>query len=400
MGGARAVEIGKSGGRRLKACDPAVKVATSDDAWIGPQDGSRRTNNEAGGTWIGTWFCWRECRSRSPSLLRLRAIHEPDPIADDRALVIEPLDTVWRRAASAMAERTRSPILSLSGLGLVLAVSGCGLAESPVLAPKGPITLTMRDLLFDAFGLMLIVVIPVFLMAAVFVWFYRPASKHDVYQPDWGYSVWMDALVWLVPAAIVIAVGSMVWESTHKLDPYRPLDSAQQPLEVQAVAQDWKWLFLYPEQDIAVVNELVFPSGRPLSLKITSDTVMNSFLIPALGGQIYAMAGMETQLHLLADQPGEFQGRNTQFSGSGFANQHFEARATSDQDFEAWVAKARQSGVKLDAAAYQQLAKPSQLHPVTYYAGFEPDLFARIIAKYAPAGPGALHSKHAQAESP
>ena len=258
-------------------------------------------------------------------------VHEAIPLADGRSPIIELSDTAWQRAASAMAERTRSPILVLSGLGLVLAVSGCGLAEAPVLAPKGPITLTMRDLLFDAFGLMLIVVIPVFLMAAVFVWFYRPASKHDVYQPDWGYSVWMDALVWLVPAAIVIAIGSMVWESTHKLDPYRRDDPDQQPLEVQAVAQDWKWLFLYPEQDIAVVNELVFPRGRPLSLKITSDTVMNSFLIPALGGQIYAMAGMETRLHLLADQPGEFHGRNTQFSGSGFANQHFEARAVSDR---------------------------------------------------------------------
>jgi cytochrome o ubiquinol oxidase subunit 2 len=330
----------------------------------------------------------------------LKAIHEPMPIAGSCSSIIELSDAGSKRPASAMAERRRSPIFALTGLGLVLALSGCGLAEAPVLAPKGPVTLIERNLLFDAFGLMLIVVIPVFLMAAVFVWFYRPASKHDVYQPDWGYSVWMDALVWLVPAAIVIAVGSMVWESTHKLDPYRPIDTGKQPLEVQAVAQDWKWLFLYPEQNIAVVNELVFPSGRPLSLRITSDTVMNSFLIPALGSQIYAMAGMATRLHLLADQPGEFRGRNMQFSGSGFANQHFEARAVSDQDFAAWVAKARQSEAKLDAAAYEQLAKPSQLHPVTYYGSFEPDLFARIIAKYAPAGPGASHSQQARADSP
>lgn len=255
-----------------------------------------------------------------------------------------------------------------------------------MLDPKGPITLIERDLLFTAFGLMLIVVIPVFLMAAVFVWFYRPASKHDVYQPDWGYSIWMDALVWLVPAAIVIAIGTLVWDYTHRLDPYRSLEADQRPLEVQAVAQDWKWLFLYPEQNVAVVNELVFPSGRPLSLRITSDTVMNSFLIPALGGQIYAMAGMETRLHLLADAPGQFAGRNMQYSGAGFAEQYFEARATSEQDFEAWVAKVRQSPDRLDEAAYEQLATPSELHPVTYYASFEPNLFARIIARYAPAG--------------
>ena len=134
------------------------------------------------------------------------------------------------------------------------------------------------------------------------------------------------------------------------------------------------------------MNELAFPSARPLSLRITSDTVMNSFLIPALGGQIYAMAGMETRLHLIADEPGRFAGRNMQYSGDGFANQYFEAIAMSDEEFEAWVAKARQSSETLDAAAYEELAKPSELHPVTYYASFAPDLFARIIAKYAPAG--------------
>jgi cytochrome o ubiquinol oxidase subunit II len=292
----------------------------------------------------------------------------------------------------------------LFALVLVLVLSGCGLADAPMLDPKGPITLTERDLLFDAFGLMLIVVIPVFLMAAVFTWFYRPASKHDVYQPDWGYSVWMDALVWLVPAAIVIAIGTILWDYTHRLDPYGSIDHDKQPLEVQVVAQDWKWLFLYPEQGIAVVNELALPSQRPLSLRITSDTVMNSFLIPALGGQIYAMAGMETRLHLLADEPGTFRGRNMQYSGDGFANQFFEAHAMSEEDFEAWVAKVRQSSDNLDNAAYEELAKPSELHPVTYYASFEPDLFASIIAKYGPhtdeQAAGAPAAGEAQAASP
>jgi cytochrome o ubiquinol oxidase subunit 2 len=130
----------------------------------------------------------------------------------------------------------------------------------------------------------------------VFVWFYRPVSRHDVYKPDWGYSVWMDGLVWLVPAAIVIAIGTLVWDYTHRLDPYKSIDPDKRPLEVQVVAQDWKWLFLYPEQGIATVNELAFPSQQPISLRITSDTVMNSFLIPALGGQIYAMAGMQTSI--------------------------------------------------------------------------------------------------------
>jgi cytochrome o ubiquinol oxidase subunit II len=302
-------------------------------------------------------------------------------------------------ARPASSWRRRSAAWIGAGSALLLLV-GCGLREAPVLDPKGPITLIERDLLFSAFGLMLLVVIPVFVMAFVFVWFYRPASKHDFYQPDWGYSVWMDALVWLVPAAIVIAIGTLVWDYTHKLDPYRNIDPSQRPLEVQAVAQDWKWLFLYPEQNVAAVNELAFPSGRPLSLRITSDTVMNSLLIPALGGQIYAMAGMETRLHLLADEPGRFAGRNMQYSGDGFANQYFDAVAMSDRDFEAWVAQARQSTETLDAGGYAQLAEPSELHPVTYYASFESDLFARIIAKYAPAGPGAPHAgAHAGGEA-
>jgi cytochrome o ubiquinol oxidase subunit 2 len=278
-------------------------------------------------------------------------------------------------------------------------VAGCGLAQAPVLDPKGPITLVQRDLLFTAFGLMLIVVIPVFVMAFIFVWWYRPASRHDIYDPDWGYSVWMDAVVWLVPALIVVVIGTLVWDFTHRLDPYKSIKSPHPPLEVQVVAQDWKWLFLYPEQNIAVVNELVFPAGRPLSLKITSDTVMNSFMVPALGGQIYAMAGMETRLNLLADKPGRFAGRNMQYSGSGFANQYFTAVAMSDQDFDAWVAKAKQPPNRLDTAAYEQLAKPSELHPVTYFSAFDPDLFARIIAQYAPAGPGAMPAGHAPAAS-
>jgi cytochrome o ubiquinol oxidase subunit 2 len=165
------------------------------------------------------------------------------------------------------------------------------------------------------------------------------------------------------------------------------------------VAQDWKWLFLYPEQGIATVNELAFPSEQPLSLKLTSDTVMNSFLIPALGGQIYAMAGMESRLHLMADEPGRFRGRNMQFSGSGFPDQYFEAIAATPEDFSAWVDKVKASPNTLDATAYEELAKPSELHPVTYYATFEPDLFARIIAKYAPAGAGAPPAGQAQAAS-
>jgi cytochrome o ubiquinol oxidase subunit II len=280
-------------------------------------------------------------------------------------------------------------------LGAALLGSGCDVRHAVLLNPKGPIALAERDLLFDAFCVMLIVVIPVFVMAFLFAWRYRASGGKGRYTPDWSYSGRIDAVVWLVPALIVLALGMLLWRTTHKLDPYNAIDTAVAPLEVQAVAQEWKWLFIYPEQGIAVVNQLVFPSGRPLSLKITSDTAMSSFYIPALGGQIYAMAGMETRLHLLADAPGTFTGRNTQYTGSGFPEQHFKAIAISPEEFDAWVAKAKQAPAKLDAATYPVLAARSLGHPVTYYSAFEPNLFQSIIAKYAQ-----THQAHSPRSSP
>ena len=208
------------------------------------------------------------------------------------------MDAIMKQA---LAHRSRRTAIAL---GVALLASGCDLRHAPILDPKGPIALAERDLLFTAVVLMLIVIIPVFVMTFLFAWRYRSSNGKARYTPDWSYSARIDAVIWLVPALIVIALGVLVWSNTHKLDPYRPIDSAVPPLEVEVVAQDWKWLFIYPEQEIAVVNQLVFPSQRPLSLKITSDTVMNSFFIPALGGQIYAMAGMQTRLQLLADAPG------------------------------------------------------------------------------------------------
>jgi cytochrome o ubiquinol oxidase subunit II len=268
--------------------------------------------------------------------------------------------------------------------GAALLGSGCDLNHAPILDPKGPIALAERDLLFTAVLLMLVVIIPVFVMTFLFAWRYRSSNRQASYTPDWSYSPGIDAVIWLVPALIVIALGVLLWSNTHRLDPYKPIDptAGVASLEVEAVAQDWKWLFIYPQQGIAVVNQLVFPSRTPLSLRITSDTVMNSFFIPALGGQIYAMAGMQTRLHLLADAPGRFVGRNTQYSGAGFSDQHFEAIAASPQDFDAWVAKVKQSPDRLDAAAYRALAAPSKGHPVTYYSAVAPNLFDTIVAKY------------------
>jgi len=255
-----------------------------------------------------------------------------------------------------------------------------------VIDPKGPIALAERNLLFDAFCVMMIVIVPVIVLTLWFAWRYRASNTKAVYTPTWANSVRIDALTWLIPAVIVIAVAVLLWRSTHRLDPYRPLESKEPPIDVQVVAQDWKWLFIYPEQGIAVVNQLVFPAGRPVSLRITSDTVMNSFYVPQLAGQIYAMAGMQTRLQMLADQPGTFVGRNSQYSGGGYSQQHFEVKAMNQADSDAWVARAKQGGTRLDATTYPALAAKSRANPITYYSTVEPKLFDSIIDKYRHSG--------------
>lgn len=280
------------------------------------------------------------------------------------------------------ARKRSARILAAIGVSAaVLLVGGCSAANMPLIFPDGPVGESERNVLFRAFVIMMIVVIPVFVMTFWFAWRYRASHPKGRYDPTWVSNT-IDAVVWVVPALIVISVGIHVWIYTHALDPYKPLDATAPPIEVEVVAQDWKWLFIYPDQGIAAVNELAFPVQVPLSLKITSDTVMNSFFLPALGGQIYAMAGMQTRLNLMAAAPGSFRGRNTQYSGDGFADQHFEAMAMTLEDFESWVAKVRTEGTALDAESYAEFAKPSIAQPVTYYRSVEADLFEGIIRKY------------------
>jgi len=272
---------------------------------------------------------------------------------------------------------------------LAFLIAGCD--RMVVLDPKGPIADAERGLLIDAFTVMMIVVALVIVLAFLFALRYR-AGRNARYEPTWAYSARIDAVVWLIPALIVIAVAVLLWRSTHKLDPYREIASSEPPIDIQVVAQDWKWLFIYPEQGVASVNQLAIPVGRPISLRITSDTVMNSFYVPALAGQIYAMAGMQTRLQLLADQPGKFVGRNTQYSGGGFSDQFFEVVAMSQADFDAWMAKAKQAPGKLDPPTYAKLAERSRLNPIVQYSAIEPRLFDSIIDKYTGG-----HQAHGQA---
>lgn len=274
-----------------------------------------------------------------------------------------------------------------------------------MLDPAGPVSAVTKDLFFDAVGLMLIVIVPVFVLMGLILWRYRASNTKAKYTPNWAGSHIIELAIWFMPVLIVIMLWFVVWERTHELDPYKPIASSQPALVVQAVALDWQWLFIYPEDNVASVNRLVFPVGRPLTLEITSDTVMNSLSIPALGGQIYAMAGMETQLNLLANRAGTFVGRNTMFSGDGFSAQSFSAEAVDAAGYEAFLAEARGSGATLDEPSFETLAAPTVAGPVKLYSGIAPNLFQTIMSSHgtmphmaadATMAEPTTHAEHAQ----
>ena len=263
-----------------------------------------------------------------------------------------------------------------AGLGL----SGCQMA---LLDPAGPVGAQEKDLIILAVLLMLIPVVPVIFMTLWFAWRYRASNSKATYAPDFEHSNRIEAVVWAIPTLIILVLGTVTWVSTHQLDPRAKLAAATQtnatPIEVEVVSLDWKWLFIYPEQNIATVNELALPVGRPVHFKLTSATVMNSFFIPQLGSQIYTMTGMETQLNLRADRVGLFDGISANYSGEGFAGMKFQARAMSDADFDAWVAKAKTSTAPLDTAAYTTLSKRGMATGTAYFSGVDPMLFHKVL---------------------
>lgn len=263
-------------------------------------------------------------------------------------------------------------------LGMLL-LSGCNWT---LLDPKGQVGIEQKNLILIAFGLMLLVVVPVICMTLAFAWKYRASNKAAKYTPDWSHSTKIEVAVWTIPVIIIAALGVVTYKTTHELDPYRPLVSDVKPVQIDVVALDWKWLFIYPEQGIATVNKIVFPANTPVNFRVTSDAVMNSFFIPALGGQIYAMAGMTTKLHLIANENGEFDGISANYSGAGFTGMKFKAVATSQADFEAWVNEVKQSPKQLDKAEYEALAKASENNPVALYGVAPADQFQSIVDKY------------------
>ncbi len=282
-----------------------------------------------------------------------------------------------------MKRKKYSILVGLLSLGALTLLGGC--STILLFDPKGPIGESERFVIIAAIGLMLIVIIPVFIMAFWFPRKYRASNTESIYMPKWSHSVKIEFFMWAVPIAIVTVLAILAWTSTHSLDPYKPIQSADKPVNIEAVSLDWKWLFIYPDQNVATVNQITFPVNVPVSFKVTSDSVMTSFFIPQLGSQIYAMAGMQTRLHLLADKPGTYAGQNQQLSGRGYADMHFKANAVSREEFQSWVQKIRQSPEKLDPDRYEKLAKPSVgYHPVTYFSSVQPDLFEYIVRKSDP----------------
>ena len=269
---------------------------------------------------------------------------------------------------------------------LMGAVSLGGCSEG-VLDPKGPVAAAERLIMLNSTGIMLAIVVPTILATLGTAYWFRASNTRARYMPDFDYSGRLELLVWSIPIMTVILVGGVTWIGAYDLDPPKPIDASEKPVRVQVVALDWKWLFIYPDQGVAAVNQLVIPAGTPVKFRLTSATVMNSFFVPQLGSQIYTMGGMTTHLNLLADKPGEYPGFSANYSGDGFAEMRFVVKSVSAGDFNAWLEQARGTGSALDEAGYTELAKPSKAVPPRTYRSVEPKLFERII-DWTMAGPG------------
>jgi cytochrome o ubiquinol oxidase subunit 2 len=265
-------------------------------------------------------------------------------------------------------------------LALVLLGATLGGCSGGVLDPKGPIAAAERLILFNSLGIMLAIVIPTILATLGVAFWFRASNSRAAYLPDFEYSGRLELLVWSIPAMTVLLVGGVAWVGAHDLDPRKPISSSVTPVTVQVVSLDWKWLFIYPEQGIASVNKLVVPVGTPINFELTSSDVMNSFLVPQLGSQIYTMSGMVTRLHLQADHPGTYPGLSAMFSGDGFSDMRFTVDAVTNNRFAQWVSQARETGPALDTQAYADLAKPSKAVAPFTYRTVAADLFSSIVS--------------------
>jgi cytochrome o ubiquinol oxidase subunit 2 len=266
-----------------------------------------------------------------------------------------------------------------------LFLSGC---QPAILDPHGPIGAAEKTILFNSVAIMLAIVVPTIVAILWFAWWFRASNTRAQYRPDWVYSGRIELITWSIPVLVILFLGGITWVGSHDLDPARPIKPATASLEIQVVSLDWKWLFIYPSQGIATVNQLTIPVGTPVHFSLTSASVMNVFFVPQLGSMIYTMNGMSDQLNLQADTAGTYYGESAHFSGDGFSGMHFDVTAVPADSFTPWIASIQASGPTLDAASYAELAKQSEnVQPFTYRAA-EPGIYEMIVTQKLAPGPG------------
>lgn len=282
-----------------------------------------------------------------------------------------------------MNKKIKLIVFVLLVIGVVIAaVMFFRTVDVSVLNPKGEIAEKQRDLIVFTTLLSSIVVIPVFAMLAIFSWKYRDSNKNATYRPNWDSNKLLESIWWGIPCVIILILALVTWRTSHELDPYKALSSNVKPVTIQVIALQWKWLFIYPEQKVASVNLVQFPKNTPVNFTLTADSPMNSFWIPSLGSQVYAMSGMSAKLHLSANELGDYKGSSANISGKGFADMDFVARASTNEAFEAWIADVKRSPNNLDQAMYDELAKPAVAKEPVYYVLKDPDLYDNIVMKY------------------
>jgi len=264
------------------------------------------------------------------------------------------------------------PLVLLPGLLL----AGC---DGGVLDPQGPIGAAEKTILLNALGVMMLIVAPVIIATLAFAYWYRASNTKAVYWPDWEYSGRLEFIVWAIPALMILFLGGVTWVGSHDLDPRKPISDKGGALEVQVVSLDWKWLFIYPQEGVASVNRLVVPAGKPVHFTLTSATVMNTFFIPQLGGMIYTMAGMATDLNLQADTPGTYYGTSAHYSGDGFSDMHFDVIAKPDSEYRDWVQSVKGKAPVLDKPAYDALEAATSDNQPKDFGGVETGLFRKLV---------------------
>src|ERR1700678_87580 len=276
---------------------------------------------------------------------------------------------------------TRTPsafAMWLRAISMTSAAMLTASCQEGVLDPQGPVGKAERVILYDSTAIMLAVIVPVIVLTLVFAWWFRARNSQAHYRPDWEYSGRIEMIIWSIPALIILFLGGIAWTGSHDLDPPAPLAESTAPLDIEVVSLDWRWLFIYPKEGIASLNRLVVPAGVPLRFRLTSTTVMNSFFVPQLGSQIYAMPNMVTRLNLEADQPGTFEGLSAQFSGDGFSDMRFDLVSTEPAAFQDWVNATKAQGGVLDAKTFEELDRPAKADGAQTYAQVSEGLFDKI----------------------